>query len=89
MTPCTCRVCGRANDAHTHASPGVPRAPHNGDMTICAYCGSWSIFEGGGLRAPTPSEAAMIETDPDCQRAAQTLTRIQRHRNALFPEGNG
>ena len=59
-----CRVCGGDNGAHT-AADAMPRVPHGGDFSLCLYCRTWSIFEDGALRTPTPEEQACIDADVD------------------------
>lgn len=74
-----CRVCGKGNEAHTSAD-NMPRVPHDGDYSLCAYCGAWSIFEGAGFRPPTREELAAIEADPDCAHAERILQAIREKR---------
>jgi hypothetical protein len=64
-----CRSCGKANDAQTHANPSIPAVPHDGDFSLCLYCGVWSVFDAGILRAPDEGERNMIRTSTECQRA--------------------
>lgn len=62
-----CRACGANNGKHTSVD-NVPRVPHDGDVSFCLYCGAWSIFEGGEMRAPTSIEAIAIRANPLCMR---------------------
>lgn len=80
MTPLLCRVCGKGNAGHTPAG-ALPAVPHDGDYSLCAYCGAWSVFDGAGLRAPTPAEIAEIEADPDCAAALRIVETIEALRN--------
>ena len=72
-----CRACGTSNDAHTDAKL-LLHVPHDGDFSLCAYCGAWSIFDGGALREPTPDEATLIARDPDCIHAAHVCEVVRR-----------
>jgi hypothetical protein len=76
VTPLMCRVCGGANDDATHTG-SVPRVPHDGDYSLCAYCGTWSIFERGELRAPTIAEAVSIANDPACADAERVCKAVR------------
>lgn len=72
MTPLPCRRCGHSNEAHTHANASIPAVPHDGDFSLCLYCGEWSVFERGALREPTSAEQKIIRDDPQCVRASHT-----------------
>ncbi|MBB5469349.1 hypothetical protein HDG32_005496 [Paraburkholderia sp. CI2] len=65
-----CRVCDKPIDDQT-AIASVPHVPHDGDVGICLYCRTWSVYEGGELREPTPDEQDWIDTNPDCADAAR------------------
>lgn len=80
VTPLQCRACGKSNDAHTCAA-ALPYVPHDGDLSLCAYCGTWSVFERGGLRAPTLPELAAINTNPQCIRAERVRDEVMRERS--------
>jgi hypothetical protein len=70
MSEIRCRACRKDNGSHTSAGP-IPRVPHDGDVSLCLYCGTWSVFENGALRPPTGDEQAWIDADPNCGRAAR------------------
>ena len=75
MNPLICRTCGKDNSAHT-AAGAIPCVPHDGDVSLCLYCATWSVFEDGALRQPTPYEQAWIITNPDCMRAARVAAMV-------------
>jgi len=79
LTPLQCRACGKDNAAHTNAGASL-NVPHDGDFTLCLYCGEWSVFEGGALREPTPDEAALIAADPACIRASVVRRAVMSKR---------
>jgi hypothetical protein len=72
-----CRVCGKENGAHTPAAL-IPRVPHDGDVSLCLYCQTSSVFEGGVLREPTRDEQTWIDTNPECVRAARVVAMVVR-----------
>lgn len=71
-----CRSCGKINDAHTDVDNTL-KVPHDGDLSICAYCGTWSVFRGGDLHEPTPAEAAYIDTNPNCISATRVFAALR------------
>ena len=70
-----CRVCGKCISDFTSADL-VPRVPRDGDVSLCLYCQTWSIFERGEMRAPTSDERAWIDTNVDCIRAARVVAMV-------------
>lgn len=77
--PLPCPHCGAGNNGHMAAGP-LPAVPHDGDLSLCAYCGRWAIFEGGGLRKPNAAERADIAANPDCKRAQAVVVQANMER---------
>jgi hypothetical protein len=73
--PVSCRRCGKSNEDQTYTG-SVLRVPHDGDWSLCGYCGLWSVFDGGALREPTPDEADEIATNPEAMEAARIVAQI-------------
>jgi hypothetical protein len=62
----TCPGCGKANDGYTGIShTELNMRPDEGSVSICAYCGTVSIFLADwSLRRPTGEELKDIMRDP-------------------------
>jgi len=61
-----CPSCGKVNDGYTGIShTELNMKPDEGSLSICAYCGTISIFRADwSLRAPTKDELAEAMADP-------------------------
>jgi hypothetical protein len=74
------RPCPWCHEANTHADCfSGPEGPSTGDVSLCSYCGRWSIFEATDMRKPTDAELVEIAEDPDC-RSALAAYRWERSR---------
>jgi C4-type Zn-finger protein len=76
-----CPHCGKDNDGHTMLG-NVLHVPHDGDVSLCAYCGGCGVFEHGGIRTPTDDEQRDFDADPRLRRARAVLAIISM-RNAI------
>lgn len=66
-----CPYCERRNDACSCVEGG--HAPVDGDVTMCAYCGKWAVFDNStstGVRLPTLAEVKTLATDRLVLRAS-------------------
>jgi NAD-dependent SIR2 family protein deacetylase len=73
LPPSKCCECG-------HRMDGVsgPRAPMNGDMTLCIYCGSLNIFDSELLlRPPTDEEIFEAAKSSEVQRAREVICSMR------------
>lgn len=71
MTDNECPHCARLNEESV-AVEGEHITPSDGDMSMCAHCGQWAIFDQahhGGLRKPTEAEQRTLDADPIVVRA--------------------
>jgi hypothetical protein len=82
--PQPCPACGAPNDGHLlMAGQG---GPEPGTVSVCGECVTIGIFaEEGGIRLPTPQEAAELVIDADVQRAVRMVKYVQVRRH---PEKN-
>jgi len=68
IPPSDCPHCGVSHDGAL-ATSGI-RPPEDGDASLCAACGSWSIFTAIGTRRfPTSEESERLAADPTSRRA--------------------
>jgi hypothetical protein len=67
-TPLACPHCGAGNDTHCVVG-AIPKVPHDGDISLCLYCGKWGMFEDGQLRTPDTGALRYIAGSADCRRA--------------------
>lgn len=72
-----CPECNSKNDGYTNVS-GTESAPDDGDVSICAYCGTISWFRvspTGTIKLERASEAEtkMLMEDPYIRRALASL----------------
>ena len=79
-TPLACPHCGEGNDTH-HVMGALPKVPHDGDISLCLYCGKWGQFERGKLRPPDAAALRYIARSADCRRA-YALWMLARTRDA-------
>lgn len=72
-----CRNCKHELDAHS-AAEGENRPPQKGDVSVCAYCGTPSLFDEELNLIPLTGEELkdIRENDPDCYRVMQNLLTI-------------
>jgi hypothetical protein len=75
----SCRVCGKDIGGYTNIGE-QPNSPKDGDYSVCLYCGTWSVFEHGGLRAPTCAETLELVTDPQFARAERLRRAVMKER---------
>lgn len=83
-----CPRCGYAMDAHMSLKDGrKERAPHQGDLGICAECGSTLVFDADlRLRVPTEEELAGL---PQALLEKLFMARLMRIANPVKKrEGN-
>lgn len=69
-----CPHCGRVNDLHD--GPTRDATPGSGDVSICWRCRGLAIYTDGGVRAPTPVEAAELTADPRIRAAQGVLDEV-------------
>ena len=71
-----CRTCKKKLDAHTGIR--TESEPEEGDISICAYCGTISRFDVIGDLVPlTEEELELIKSeDYESWEAAQTASRL-------------
>jgi len=83
MSGIECPTCGSPSDAATEPLDSSA-TPREGDISICLYCRSASVFTGQGLdrRAPTDAELVEILSHPDVARYANAAQRVMRHARA-------
>lgn len=82
-----CPGCDYTPDAlgHHEATPADPRAPEDGDWSICFRCGDVGVIElhpllGARLREATTGELAEFAADPVNADAVRRLHRFHaRH----------
>ncbi|GAB3988803.1 hypothetical protein [Nocardioides marmoraquaticus] len=85
-----CRVCGRANNATSNATPGHGQPPGDGHATVCWGCSCVSIFVGTPpteLREPTPQEWAELRRDPSIAALQQVRPVSRTPHDALRRAG--
>lgn len=71
--------CGRKLDGHT-AADGSDEQPRQGDVSVCAYCGSWLTYDHGPrLRLMTQEEIDALdeETTSELWRATTLAERAR------------
>jgi len=77
--PLPCRTCGSGNEAHTGLEAGTPK---DGDISICFYCGTMSVFRFGGetytLEPPGPALEAELAADPYIREVIDTIKTFPR-----------
>ena len=67
VPPSDCPVCGISHDGALATSGLHP--PEDGDASLCAACGGWSIFTAiGTRRLPTSEESERLASDPATRR---------------------
>lgn len=67
-----CPFCGAKNDRSTCASRLENIEPEDGDLSLCAQCGKFSIYDSaaeGGVRKPSAEEHSEFITLPEVQMA--------------------
>lgn len=77
MKASRCRSCGmRLGEPEALDKGGGKPVP--GDVSVCGGCGEYAIFTGRGweVRAPTPVEKVMIESD--ATRQARVEVRLKQ-----------
>lgn len=82
MIESRCPSCGLVNTvAERTAADAQPALPAAGDWSVCWGCGAVGIFTAdGGLRRPTPEEAAEVEADPEVRRIRGVMAIYGRRR---------
>lgn len=73
-SPLHCRTCGSKVDDFTPVGDD-DAVPEAGNVSVCLYCGTLSIYTGEGLnlRMPTPEEMAEMAEDEDLQRTVKQV----------------
>jgi hypothetical protein len=56
---------------------------NDGDTSMCADCGKWSVVDQGALRLPTDDEAAFIDRDPIYRKISRTWLEMKLARKGL------
>ena len=80
MTFPSCINCGEELGGRTHVELDE-RAPSDGDLSICAYCGHLRAFDGhGGLRDLTDAEIVSAAGHPGVLKAQAVAERFRRER---------
>jgi len=69
----TCPSCGRKNDCQHNAWQGQGRAPSEGALSLCVYCGEFGLWTDQGLRRLQPGEWDAL---PLRDRAALTSLKM-------------
>lgn len=73
-----CRTCNHSLGEHA-ITDGTRRAPNAGDVSVCMYCGSLSIFRGdGSTTAPTFQEFDMMVCDPQIIEAMHVALLLRK-----------
>lgn len=82
-----CPWCGVKHDADTLVATkgdvALPTTrPEPGDLTMCAGCGEWAMYDivPGGLRKPDDEEFLQIGNDPNCRAIRAAWTEFQQAR---------
>jgi hypothetical protein len=71
-----CPFC--QHTVNSYVDPRDPaKAPHDGDISICANCSGLSVFQGSELRLPTPAELARSMRD---KNLLQTIKELRAER---------
>lgn len=86
--PALCPWCGADNSANTAVVDG--QTPSSGDVSICAYCTSPSVFADvdGELvpRIPTAEELLVLDSDPQLA-AIRSRLRFALEARRVIDEG--
>lgn len=66
VPPSTCPSCG----VSTNNASGGSRAPEGGDISVCIYCGEFTIFNEDLTKRPlTEEEMKMLRESPQWETA--------------------
>jgi hypothetical protein len=80
VPPDHCPACNYAIDAASCV--GQNASPSPGDVTICARCCSWLLFDRELHLQRVPTEMLPeIRTDPRCRLTERVCLRIRAERN--------
>lgn len=76
----TCPVCHKVMDGFT--GPTSRKVPKDGDVALCVYCLSLSIFTINSLgllafRRATPAELTELMADPDVRKMLNTMATVK------------
>jgi hypothetical protein len=78
-------ACPFCRTPHTSFSeigsePSASDHPEDGDVAVCGRCGCAAVWSaaGGGLRKPTPDEAAVLVRDPQVAAAKARIIAASR-----------
>lgn len=71
---CLCPACGACNDRCTNAS-GKDK-PTSGDLTVCVYCGTVSVFTGPRLTLRKITDAEFEALDPEERRLLRRAQEV-------------
>lgn len=77
-----CPHCGHKHDAATNLE--APRAPGQGDVSICLECGGIAVFDADPLRLrlPTPDEQAQLESNQAVVSAQLVIVAMGMEKDA-------
>lgn len=68
-----CPTCGTPNDGHAQVTKGERAMPGDGDISMCAYCGTLSRYVIDGEKVSLSiipiEEFEELMKEPDIQRA--------------------
>lgn len=81
-TAVVCPFCQAKHDAAsstkaTDISQGRPRAPKDGDLSICIQCGEWCIFENNALAIPDEETYRYIAGNAACQNVREAWLKVR------------
>lgn len=78
-TGLACPECYAMNDGTTDVE-GSDAKPEDGDLSICAYCGSVSILvitdKDSYMRTPLPHERKEIDKNPRIKEAREAILAL-------------
>lgn len=70
-----CPYCCAMLSTSQSLVPG--HTPHSGDLTVCAFCLSWTIFDQDmALRKPIIAEIEQIQGDPRCGQILRNMKAL-------------